>query len=594
MTASTTLPATISMAILPFQNSTQLPALDMFCNGLRMDLITDLSRFRTFRLISYDLIPNTLQDQMTIEEVIANLQLDYYVQGLVRYQAEQLYFNLQLIKAKDHRLIWAEKFSGPLEELFQIQEEMVEKIVVSLQHFVDTDLLAAIRRKPFTNLNAYECWIKGVQEVKKGSISADEKARVYFQQAIDLDPYYARAYTGMSMTYFNEWSCQLWSRWEVSQVGAIEWAKKALELDEWDHISMTILGRLYLYNEEYDKAEHYLRKALRTNASDAENLIQIACGLTFLGYPQEAYHLYEKACLLKPIDDAFFMIGAFILFELGRFEEALQVGERHEKGTGWVDFPAIMAAACYYQDDFEKMQIHWDEFKRCFQEKIKQGQTTTSQEALQWAIDVNPYKSKTHLLEFWEYIGAGGVQRRPKNNVDLKLGNQLTKEGEFWKACFEGQEVQLKEVKGYHDLVKLLATPHQGIHCTDLMKTTLIQRGEAIFDEKAKKNYQNRIATLQAAIEEAELLQSTEQLERLRQEYDQVLDHLSQSVGIGGRARKVSGSIEKARTAVTWRIRSAIKKISQLHPALGKHLKNTIRTGLVCEYTPEKDMHWTV
>nr|MBX2877384.1 hypothetical protein [Saprospiraceae bacterium] len=265
MTAPITAPATISMAILPFQNSAQLPALDMFCSGLRMDLITDLSRFRTFRLISYDLIPTALQGQLEKEEVITNLQLDYYVKGLVRYHAEQLYFNLQLIKAKDHRLVWAEKFHGPLEELFQIQEEMVEKIVVSLQHFVDVDLLATMRRKPLTNLNAYECWIRGFQEVKKGSISADEKARAYFQQAIDLDPYYARAYTGMSLTYFNEWSCQLWSRWEVSQLGAMEWAKKALELDEWDHISMTILGRLYLYNEEYDKAEHYLRKALRTN-----------------------------------------------------------------------------------------------------------------------------------------------------------------------------------------------------------------------------------------------------------------------------------------------------------------------------------------
>lgn len=594
MTAPTTLPTTISMAILPFQNSAQLPALDMFCNGLRMDLITDLSRFRTFRIISYDLIPNKLQGQEGMGETIANLQLDYYVKGLVRYHADQLYFNLQLIKAKDHRLVWAEKFNGPLEELFQIQEEMVEKIVVSLQHFVDIDLLAAMRRKPLTNLNAYECWIKGVQEVKKGSIIADEQARLYFQQAIELDPYYARAYTGMSLTYFNEWSCQLWSRWEVSQLGAMEWAKKALELDEWDHISMTILGRLYLYNEEYDKAEHYLRKALRTNASDAENLIQIACGLTFLGYPQEAYHLYEKARLLKPIDDAFLMIGAFILFELGRFEEALQIGERHEKGTGWVDFSAIMAAASYYQNDIEKMQAYWDDFTHCFQEKIKQGQPTTSQEALQWTIDVNPYKSKTYLQKFWDYIGAGENQRSSKNSAEVQFGNQLTQEGELWKACFRGQEVQLKEVKGYHDLVKLLAVPYQGIHCTELMKATLIQKGEVVFDEQARKSYQKRITALQAAIEEAELLQHTAQLELLRQEYDQLLDHLSQSVGIGGRTRKVSGSIEKARTAVTWRIRSAIKKISQVHPDMGKHLKNTIKTGLVCEYTPEKEMHWTV
>lgn len=594
MTVSTTLPATISMAILPFHNSAQLPEIDMFCSGLRMDLITDLSRFRSFHLISYDIIPTALTDQVRIQEVIDSLQLDYYVKGLVRYHADRLYFNLQLVKAGDHRLVWAEKFSGPFEELFQIQEEMIEKIVVSLQHFVDIDLLAAMRRKPLTNLNAYECWIQGFHEVKKGSLRADEKARAYFQQAIDIDPYYARAYTGMSLTYFNEWSCQLWSRWEVSQLGAMEWAKKALELDEWDHISMTILGRLYLYNEEYDKAEHYLRKALRTNASDAENLIHIACGLTFLGYPEEAYRLYEKACFLKPIDDAFLMVGAFILFELGRFEEALKIGERHEKGTGWVDFPAVMAAACYYQGDFDKMQLYWNEFLHCFQEKIKQGQVTTSKEALQWTVDVNPYKSKTFLLEFWEYMGSGETKRDPDTKKIVDSENHFIKEGELWTVFFEGESIQLKEVKGYHDLARLLERPYHGIHCTELMKATLIEKGEAVFDEKAKKSYQQRIAALQAAIEEAELLQQLEQLELLRQEYDQLLDHLSQSVGFGGRIRKVSGSIEKARTAVTWRIRSAIKKISQVHPNLGKHLKISIKTGLVCEYTPEKDLSWIV
>lgn len=594
MIAVTTLSNTISLVILPFQFNSQQAEIAMFCDGLRMDLVTDLSRFRSFHLISYDRLPNSSSDQRQVEPVLAQLELDYYVKGLVRFHDGQLYFNLQLINATDHRLVWAEKFNGPIEELFQIQEEMVEKIVVSLQHFVDVDLLAAMRRKPLTNLSAYECWIKGFQEVKKGSIRADEQARVYFQQAIDLDPHYARAYTGMSLTYFNEWSCQLWSRWEVSQLGAMEWAQKALELDEWDHISMTIVGRLYLYNEEYDKAEHYLRKALRTNASDAENLIQIACGLTFLGYPKEALRLYEKARLLKPIDDAFLGAGAFIQFELGNYSEALQLGERHDSKIGWIDFPVYMAAASYYQQDLEKSRQHWGDFVSTFQKKIKQGKEATTEEALQWSIDVNPYKSHTHLKSFWEHIGAGKLPPRGLPRKSAVSPNEFRKEGDWWRARFEGQDIQLSEVKGYQDLAKLLAAPHQGIHCTDLMGAGLIQKGEPIFDEQAKKAYQKRIRDLQTEIEEAELSLQSERLDRLRLEYDQLLDHLSKAVGMGGQIRKVSSSVEKARTAVTWRIRSAIKKISQAHPALGNHLKVSIKTGLVCSYTPEKEVHWMV
>lgn len=128
----------------------------------------------------------------------------------------------------------------------------------------------------------------------------------------------------------------------------MEWVKKVLELDEWDYISMIILGRFYLYSEEYDKVEYYFWKVLRINVSDVENLIYIVCGLIFLGYLEEVYYLYEKVCFFKLIDDVFLMVGVFILFELGCFEEVLEVGECYEKGVGWVDFLVVMVVVCYY------------------------------------------------------------------------------------------------------------------------------------------------------------------------------------------------------------------------------------------------------
>lgn len=581
---------TIYLAILPIQNLSEDSAVDMFCTGLVMDMITDLSRFRSFQLISYDITQNLNQNQYLFKD----LSVDYLVKGAVRYYQENLYFNLQVFNAKQNRLVWAEKFNGPIGELFQIQEEMVEKIVVSLQQFVDDDLLVEMRRKPLTNLNAYECWIRGFQEVKKGSLVADEKARVFFQQAIHLDPYYARAYTGMSLTYFNEWSCQLWSRWEVSQLGATEWALKALELDEWDHISMTILGRLYLYNGEYDKAEHFLRKALRTNASDAENLIQIACGLTFLGYPEEAFVLYEKARRLKPIVDAFLSSGAFISFELGHFKDALALGEKFAMGTGWVDFPAYMAAAAFHVGEYEKMETYWAKYMVSFRDKVNQGEPVDTPLAVQWMMDVNPYKGNTNLTPFWAHISDSKANPSLKPTATPIVNNAFMNEGVFWVLRFAGQEVQIPDLKGCHDIAQLLVRPYEGIHCSELMGIVVIEKGESVFDEKAKTAYRKRILELQSQLTEATSFQQTEEIVRLQEEYDQLLDHLAKSTGLNGRARKVSGSLEKARTAVTWRIRSAIKKIGESHPALGKHLKVAIKTGLFCEYMPEHEVDWTL
>lgn len=586
---------TISLAVLPLQNMSQDDTIDMFGTGFILDVITDLSRFRSFNIISYESIKNFDPDVRVNSLIFQDLKVDYVVKGLIRFHNDKLLINTQLVNAKQNRLVWAEKFKDDLEKIFDIEEELVEKIAVSLQHYVDFDVLEGIRKKPFINLNAYECWIRGLTELKKGTLEADEKAREFFLQAIEIDPHYARAYTGMSMTHFNEWSCQIWDRWEVSQKGAFEWAQKAVDLDERDHISMAILGRLYLFNGEYDKAEHFLRNALRLNPNDSENLIQIAFSFGYLGYLEEALQLYDKANRLNPIaGDSYFSCGAFLYFEYSDFNKAIELAEKHQFGKGWVDFPAYQAAAYYHLGQLDKMNECWQAFLQQFNLKINKGNTADSQTALKWMINVNPYKSNTQLKPFWEFISKDGLDisfNKTPNSIYTQY-NQFKLDGELWTLQFAGKQTQITDLKGFHDISRLLSSPEESIHCTELMGAQVIQKGEEVFDEKAKRTYQKKILELQQELEEAQNLNDHVQIEKLQQEYDCIIDHLSKSTGMGGRTRKVSDNIEKARTAVTWRIRSAIRKISELHPQLGKHLELSIKTGLFCSYSPEMDMKW--
>jgi TolB-like protein/Tfp pilus assembly protein PilF len=585
------------LAILPLEVLPDDPKLGIFCQGVVIDLITDLSRFRSFQILSYDTTKALQPDEGPESRAFRELDLDYVVKGMVRQQQEKLLFNLQLINLRGSRVVWAEKFSGALEDLFHIQEDIVEKIVVSLQHFVDYDLLREMRKRPRTSLNAYECWLRGYQELKKGTLATDEHARGYFQQAMELDPHYARAYTGMSLSFFNEWSCQLWSRWEVSQNGAFEWAQRALELDEWDHMSNAILGRLHVFRGEYEKAEHYLRKSLRINSNDAETLILISYGFVYLGYPAEARDLYERARRLNPADNPVsHAFGAFVHFEMGSFDEAIALGKQLEIGKGWVDFPAFMAAAYFQKGDLENMEKSWRIFLDEFSQKINGGKPTDTRTALQWMINVNPYRGTTRLKPFWEHMSRG-------NPVDLVVAQPesamlqphcFRQEGGMWKLSFGGDRTQLPDLKGYHDLAQLLARPHHAIHCTQLMGAQVLEDGEAVFDEKAKTAYHQRIQELQEEIEEVESLQDSERLAALHEEYDRLLEHLTRLTGKGGKTRKVSGSIEKCRSAVTWRIRSAIKRIAESHPGLGKHLAVSIKTGVFCEYAPEHEVDWTL
>ena len=115
-----------------------------------------------------------------------------------------------------------------------------------------------------------------------------------------------------------------------------------------------------------------------------------------------------------------------------------------------------------------------------------------------------------------------------------------------------------------------------------------------ILDDQARRAYRERICELQAELEESDQMNDVGRADRLRGELDSLLDHLAKTVGLSGRSRKLGSPSEKARSAVTWRIRSAIRKIESAYPELGKHLTNSVRTGQYCSYCPENIIRWIV
>lgn len=111
-------------------------------------------------------------------------------------------------------------------------------------------------------------------------------------------------------------------------------------------------------------------------------------------------------------------------------------------------------------------------------------------------------------------------------------------------------------------------------------------------DEKARLAYARHMEDLKSELDEAEECNDIGRRDRLQLELEQLREHLSQSLGLGRRPRKLKSAAERARAAVTLRIRGTIRKIAAIHPALGKHLLNSIRTGVFCCYSPEDSREW--
>jgi hypothetical protein len=153
----------------------------------------------------------------------------------------------------------------------------------------------------------------------------------------------------------------------------------------------------------------------------------------------------------------------------------------------------------------------------------------------------------------------------------------------------------VRHLKGMADLAVLLGAPETEVHCLQLMGGADVggDVGPAL-DDRARRDYQARIRDLQAEIDDATTGGDTERAAHAELELDALVTQLSEAFGLGGRTRVRGSATERARAAVTYRVRAAIRRIAEAHPELGRHLDNAVRTGTWCAYRPETDVVWEV
>ena len=582
----------ISLAILPFSVSGENERLHNLFIGFTEDLIVNFSKFVGLTVVSqYSTSP--IKDLADVKE-IEKLNADFLVVGSVREIKKGLRISIQLIKWEDKSVVFAGQYDETMESILEAQDKMIQQIVSVLQRRIDYNLLSYSYKKNTVDLAVYENYLMGMDFIKKGTVDSDLKAREYFESALSIDEHYAPAYTGLSMSYFNEWSCQLWDRWDISKKGAHDYAMKAIEKDPNDYVALCVLGRTYCYLGEYEKAEHCLRKSIRINPNDVSNLLRVSFSLIYVGYPNEAIEIYKRAIDLHPNHkDDYFAYGATYHFVAGNFEECIALSKK-TRFSNWVDFPAVVAAAYFHLEDYDNMWKCWDIFLKQYIELVSKNKDIDHEEAISWVLMINPFKEGSYLDEFSAFIS----RETKENALESKQSNEkkqarFIQKDDLWEINFQGKRTFLKDAKGFHDIHKMLLEPKEEFHCMNLMGSNLQDNVNVkVIDATAKLNYQERIRELQSEIEDAEVMNNSTLLLSLREEYDFLLEHISSSMGLAGKVRKVGSSVEKARSAITWRIRSAVKKINKSHPDLADHLSRSIKTGTYCSYKPEVNIHW--
>jgi tetratricopeptide (TPR) repeat protein len=497
--------------------------------------------------------------------------------------------------------MWASRYDATATELLAVQDEIAARVAGMLAIHVDGVRLAVARRAPLASLEAYDCWLRGLDCLHRGTIEADAEARVFFERALAIDPAFARGYTGLSLSHFNEWSCQAWEQWDEKERLAYQYARRAAELDDDDAVVQIVLGRILLARRQFDEAAHHVERALTLNPNEANVLAHASLCLGLLGEAPAAVDLARKAKRLNPSFPQWYVAMEIqALFLAGRYDEA----SRTVVGTPMaiVDQPAFLAAACALSGDLPRARAHVDRFLADFTSRITFGRQPEAGEPLRWLLHVNPFRDPADGDRLARALRAAGLECDPDEGRPEALayavepdiaGAVFRREGQFWRIAFEGLAVQLTNQKGFYDLARLLASPGQEIHCLELAnRPGESGHGDPVLDERARREIEERVRFLQRDIDEADRRNDLGRSARAREELDQVVEALSDALGLRGRPRRLGSGAERARSAVTWRIRSAIKKIATTHPRLGRHLENSVRTGTFCAYEPETTVDW--
>jgi DNA-binding SARP family transcriptional activator len=385
------------VAVLPFDNRSPESGQSYLALGFAEEVIRALARFRSLRVMAAQssfaaLEPGPPGSSRTDpREIGARLGARYVLAGSLASIGGRLRIGAELLDTASGHCLWSERYDAAAAEILDAQDEIARAVAASLAVRIDGDRLRAAAQKPLESLEVYDCWLRGLARLRQGTPESLVEARPLFHRALELDPGFARAYTGLSLTHFNEWSCVAWERWDENERRTFEYAEQGARMDDGDHMTHFVLGRILLYRRDFARAERHLDRAEALNPNDADMLVQLALSDACLGDAERGIARVPLAMRLNPFHDDWyfpFAAGAFLLAR--RFDEAIDFALRAPQAA--TDMHACLACAYALQGKCQEATHHRESFLGLFQRRITFGRVPEAEEPVRWLMHVNPIR----------------------------------------------------------------------------------------------------------------------------------------------------------------------------------------------------------
>jgi len=339
-----------SIAVLPFANRSADAEQEYFADGISEDIMTALSKFDLFSVISRNSTFTYRGDSADVKDIARDLGVQYVLKGSVRKSAARLRITAQLIDAAQDRHIWAENYDRDLADIFDIQDEISQAIVTSVAPEFLTAEMQRAQKKEAQNLDAWDSFMLGYWHFLRFTQGDNAAAQHFVSKAIALDQNQAN-YHGMLATTHVMDAVYGWSTSREASLGvALVSAERGLALDDQDAMVIRSAGLVHFFSKNHDAALNYYQRAVAVNPNEAENRSLLGAALGVAGDYEAAREQFEEAFRLSPRDShiaIWYNYLALAAFIAGRDTEAVAWAQKTiQANPTFPGGPRTLAASC--------------------------------------------------------------------------------------------------------------------------------------------------------------------------------------------------------------------------------------------------------
>jgi TolB-like protein/class 3 adenylate cyclase len=344
------LPDKPSIAVLPFQNISGDPEQEYFADGTVEEIITALSRIHWLFVIARNSSFVYRGRAVDVKQVGRELGVRYVLEGSVRKAANQVRITAQLIDTSTGAHLWAERFDGSLEDIFDLQDKVTAGVVGQIAPRLEGAEIERARRKPTESLDAYDYYLRGVADLQSATRQSNETALQLFYKAIEIDPHFASAIAMAARCY----TLRKTNRWMVDPAQetaeAIRLARRAIEVGKGDAVALCHAGYALVHAAfELENGAAIIERAIELNPHLAIAWHLSGTVQAFLGEPEIAIEHVTRAMRLSPLDPGLWAMQSAIAlahFIAGRYDEAISWGEKAiREGTNFLPVFRVAAAS---------------------------------------------------------------------------------------------------------------------------------------------------------------------------------------------------------------------------------------------------------